>query len=144
MSVHLKVSRIYRHLAASPLFGGQIAGAGGTPCLIRKTLKSTDTVFFLLVGFKKIQLSRFKCLKIVWPPIVSKINASWAQSIPNLIFFFQNCLIHHFSKNNKLFRFRYQKLFIRQNLIFEFRESPTYAKITNAVPYFHSLTGFLR
>ena len=29
VSVDLRVSRIYRHLAASPLFGGQIAGAGG-------------------------------------------------------------------------------------------------------------------
>ena len=33
VSVDLKVSRIHRHLAASPLFGGQIAGAGGTPRL---------------------------------------------------------------------------------------------------------------
>ena len=33
VSVDLRVSRIYRHLAASPLFGGQIAGAGGTPRL---------------------------------------------------------------------------------------------------------------
>ena len=33
VSVDLRVSRIYRHLALSPSFGGQIAGAGGTPCL---------------------------------------------------------------------------------------------------------------
>ena len=33
VSVDLRVSRIYRHLAASPLFEGQIAGAGGTPRL---------------------------------------------------------------------------------------------------------------
>ena len=33
VSVDLRVSRIYRHLAASPSFGGQIAGAGGTPRL---------------------------------------------------------------------------------------------------------------
>ena len=31
VSVDLRVSRIYRHLVASPLFGGQVAGAGGTP-----------------------------------------------------------------------------------------------------------------
>ena len=30
VSADLRVSRIYRHLAASPSFGGQIAGAGGT------------------------------------------------------------------------------------------------------------------
>ena len=30
VSVDLRVSRIYRHLVASPSFGGQIAGAGGT------------------------------------------------------------------------------------------------------------------
>ena len=33
VSVDLRVSRIYRHLVASPSFGGQIAGAGGTPRL---------------------------------------------------------------------------------------------------------------
>ena len=33
VSVDLRVSRIYRHLAPSPSFGGQIAGAGGTPRL---------------------------------------------------------------------------------------------------------------
>ena len=33
VSVDLRVSRIYRHLAASPWFGGQIAGAGRTPRL---------------------------------------------------------------------------------------------------------------
>jgi hypothetical protein len=33
VSVDLRVSHIYRHLAASPSFGGQIAGAGGTPRL---------------------------------------------------------------------------------------------------------------
>ena len=33
VSVDLRVSRIYRHLAASPSFGGQIAGAGRTPRL---------------------------------------------------------------------------------------------------------------
>ena len=33
VSVDLRVSRIYRHLAAFPSFGGQIAGAGGTPRL---------------------------------------------------------------------------------------------------------------
>ena len=32
-SVNSRVSRILRHLAASPSFGGQIAGAGGTPRL---------------------------------------------------------------------------------------------------------------
>ena len=34
VSVDLRVSRIYRHLVASPSFGGQIGGAGGTPRLI--------------------------------------------------------------------------------------------------------------
>ena len=58
MSLDLRVSRIYRHLAASPSFGGKIAGAGGTPSLSylafqtmempldgdnTKILKSTDT-----------------------------------------------------------------------------------------------------
>ena len=33
VSVDLRVSRIYRHLMASPSFGGQIAGTGGTPRL---------------------------------------------------------------------------------------------------------------
>ena len=33
VSVDLRVSRIYRHLAASPSFAGQIARAGGTPRL---------------------------------------------------------------------------------------------------------------
>ena len=33
VSVDLRVSRIYRHLAATPSFGGQLAGAGGTPRL---------------------------------------------------------------------------------------------------------------
>ena len=33
VSVDLRVSRIYRHLAISPSFEGQIAGAGGTPRL---------------------------------------------------------------------------------------------------------------
>jgi hypothetical protein len=33
VSVDLRVRRIYRHLAASPSFEGQIAGAGGTPRL---------------------------------------------------------------------------------------------------------------
>ena len=31
VSVDLRVSRIFRHLPASPSFGGQIAGADGTP-----------------------------------------------------------------------------------------------------------------
>ena len=31
MAVDLKVSRIRRHLAEGPSFGGQTAGAGGTP-----------------------------------------------------------------------------------------------------------------
>ena len=33
VSVDLRVSRIYRRLTATPSFGGQIAGAGGTPRL---------------------------------------------------------------------------------------------------------------
>ena len=33
VSVDLRVSRIYRHLAASPSFGGQVGGAGGMPRL---------------------------------------------------------------------------------------------------------------
>ena len=33
VSVDIRVKRIYRHLTATPSFGGQIAGAGGTPCL---------------------------------------------------------------------------------------------------------------
>ena len=33
VSVDIRVKRIYRHLTATPLFGGQIAGAGGTPRL---------------------------------------------------------------------------------------------------------------
>ena len=33
VSVDLRVIRIYRHIAASPSFGGQIAGAGSTPRL---------------------------------------------------------------------------------------------------------------
>ena len=33
VSVDLRVSRIYRHLAASPSFGAQIAGASGMPRL---------------------------------------------------------------------------------------------------------------
>ena len=33
VSVDLRVSRIYRHLAASPSFEAKVAGAGGTPRL---------------------------------------------------------------------------------------------------------------
>ena len=33
VSVDIRVKRIYRHLTATPSFGGQIAGAGGTPRL---------------------------------------------------------------------------------------------------------------
>ena len=33
VSVDIRVSRIYRHLTATPSFGGQLAGAGGTPRL---------------------------------------------------------------------------------------------------------------
>ena len=33
VSVDLRVSRIYRHLAASPSFGGRISGDGATPQL---------------------------------------------------------------------------------------------------------------
>ena len=39
MSVDLRVSRIHWHLVASPSFGGQIAGAGGTPHIVRKAGK---------------------------------------------------------------------------------------------------------
>ena len=42
VSVDLRVSRIYRHLAASPLFGGQTAGAGGTPRLSYLPSKDGD------------------------------------------------------------------------------------------------------
>ena len=33
VSVDIRVKRIYRHLTATPSFGGQTAGAGGTPRL---------------------------------------------------------------------------------------------------------------
>ena len=33
VSVDIRVKRIYRHLTATPSFGGQIAGACGTPRL---------------------------------------------------------------------------------------------------------------
>ena len=33
VSVDIRVKRIYRHLTVTPSFGGQIAGAGGTPRL---------------------------------------------------------------------------------------------------------------
>ena len=43
MSVDLRVSRIYRHLAASPSFGGQIADAAGQ-------LSALQTMEMLLDG----------------------------------------------------------------------------------------------
>jgi hypothetical protein len=47
VSVDFRVSRIYRHLAASPSFGGEIAGAGGTP---RLSYLAFQTMEMLLDG----------------------------------------------------------------------------------------------
>ena len=42
VSLDIRVSRIYRYLAATPSFGGQIAGAGGKPRLSYLPLQTME------------------------------------------------------------------------------------------------------
>jgi hypothetical protein len=42
VSVDIRVKRIYRHLTATPSFGGQIAGAGGMPRLSYLTCQTME------------------------------------------------------------------------------------------------------